>query len=87
MTCIRAFDAFVNYQNGTEPLEFYGNLKDITEVVKTGWLMASLVIGDALVVSNLYEYLIGSIEICYRYTGCGSSGIAGRGSSFSLSVP
>lgn len=52
MTCIRAFDAFVNFQNGTQPLEFYGNLKDITEVVKTGWLMASLVIGDALVVSK-----------------------------------
>lgn len=51
MTCIRAFDAFVNFQNGTAPLEFYGNLKDITEVVKTGWLMSSLVIGDALVVS------------------------------------
>lgn len=52
MTCIRAFDAFVNFQNGTQPLEFYGNLKDITEVVKTGWLMASLIIGDALVVSK-----------------------------------
>ena len=54
MTCIRAFDAFVNFENGTQPLEFYGNLKDITEVVKTGWLMASLCIGDALVVSTLH---------------------------------
>ncbi|EPS94468.1 hypothetical protein FOMPIDRAFT_1134324 [Fomitopsis schrenkii] len=54
LTCIRAFDAFVNFQNGTAPLEFYGNLKDITEVVKTGWLMSSLVIGDTLVIYRLW---------------------------------
>ena len=52
MTCIRAFDAFVNFENGAQPLEFYGNL--VKEVVKTGWLMASLCIGDALVVSTLH---------------------------------
>ncbi|KAH9934353.1 uncharacterized protein B0H18DRAFT_556634 [Fomitopsis serialis] len=54
LTCIRAFQAFVHFEDGTDPLAFYGDLKQMTEVVKTGFLMTSLVIGDAMVIYRLW---------------------------------
>ncbi|OBZ73540.1 hypothetical protein A0H81_05883 [Grifola frondosa] len=57
MTVIRAFDAFINFEGGTQPLLFYGNLSDITEVVKTGFLMTSLVVGDAMIILPSVDYL------------------------------
>jgi hypothetical protein len=50
LTCIRLFQAFVLFQKGTATLAFYADLTQRTEVVKTGFLMASLVIGDAMIV-------------------------------------
>ncbi|TFY55054.1 hypothetical protein EVJ58_g8491 [Rhodofomes roseus] len=54
LTCIRMFQAFVYFEGGTNPIAFYGNLKQLTEVVKTGFLMASMVIGDAMVIYRLW---------------------------------
>ncbi|KAK0461851.1 uncharacterized protein EV420DRAFT_1628289 [Desarmillaria tabescens] len=53
-TVIRLFDAFVTFEDGKQPLEFYANLSHITEVVKTGFLMASLVIGDSMIIYRLW---------------------------------
>ncbi|PBL02837.1 hypothetical protein ARMGADRAFT_1006162 [Armillaria gallica] len=53
-TIIRLFDAFVTFEGGKQPLEFYANLSHITEVVKTGFLMASLVIGDSMIIYRLW---------------------------------
>jgi len=52
LTFIRLFEAFV--LSGQTPLDFYGDLKQITEVVKTGFLMASLVIGDSMIIYRLW---------------------------------
>ncbi|KAH9841057.1 uncharacterized protein C8Q71DRAFT_743055 [Rhodofomes roseus] len=54
LTCIRTFQAFVYFEGGTDPIAFYGNLKQLTEVVKTGFLMASLIIGDTMVIYRLW---------------------------------
>ncbi|THU83765.1 hypothetical protein K435DRAFT_843915 [Dendrothele bispora CBS 962.96] len=53
-TVIRLFDAFVNFENGSKPLEFYADLSQLTEVVKTGFLMATLVIGDTMIIYRLW---------------------------------
>lgn len=50
-TVTRVFQAFVHYENGTAPLAFYADLAQLTEVMKTGFLMASLIVGDAMIVS------------------------------------
>ncbi|KAF8213915.1 hypothetical protein K438DRAFT_1563866 [Mycena galopus ATCC 62051] len=50
LTVDRSFLAFVYFENGSLPIAFYGDLSHITEVVKTGFLSASLVIGDVLIV-------------------------------------
>lgn len=57
-TATRLFQAFVNYNGGTMPLAFYADLSQITEVVKTGFLMACLIICDAMIVSGLALYLV-----------------------------
>ncbi|KAJ6464063.1 hypothetical protein C8R45DRAFT_911371 [Mycena sanguinolenta] len=54
ITVDRAFLAFFHFENGTFPLGFYGDLSQITEVVKTGFLMASLTIGDLLIIHRLW---------------------------------
>ncbi|KAJ6464060.1 hypothetical protein C8R45DRAFT_507451 [Mycena sanguinolenta] len=54
ITVDRAFLAFFHFEDGTFPLGFYGDLSQITEVVKTGFLMASLTIGDLLIIHRLW---------------------------------
>ncbi|KAJ7083261.1 hypothetical protein C8R44DRAFT_822626 [Mycena epipterygia] len=54
LTVDRSFLAFLQFENGTFPLGFYGNLSQVTEVVKTGFLMATLTIGDALIIHRLW---------------------------------
>ncbi|KAJ7464986.1 hypothetical protein B0H11DRAFT_2050418, partial [Mycena galericulata] len=54
LTVDRSFLAFIHFENGTFPLGFYGDLAQITEVVKTGFLMATLTIGDALIIHRLW---------------------------------
>ncbi|KAF7324333.1 hypothetical protein MSAN_02524200 [Mycena sanguinolenta] len=48
----RAFSAFIRFPLG--PLEFYGNLAETTQVVKTGFLVGTLAIGDALIIHRLW---------------------------------
>ncbi|KAJ7325471.1 hypothetical protein DFH08DRAFT_941244 [Mycena albidolilacea] len=54
LTVDRSFLAFIYFADGTFPLGFYGDLSQITEVVKTGFLMATLSIGDALIIHRLW---------------------------------
>ncbi|KAF8161948.1 hypothetical protein K438DRAFT_1686197 [Mycena galopus ATCC 62051] len=54
LTVDRAFLAFIYFENGTFPIGLYGDLSQITEVVKTGFLMATLTIGDALIIHRLW---------------------------------
>ncbi|KAF5371760.1 hypothetical protein D9758_003564 [Tetrapyrgos nigripes] len=53
-TIIRLFDAFVNFKGGTQALEYYADLSQISEVVKTGFLMASLCIGDSMIIYRVW---------------------------------
>ncbi|KAF7371356.1 hypothetical protein MSAN_00771700 [Mycena sanguinolenta] len=50
----QAFLAFIHSPNSSGPLAFYGNLSEITEVVKTGFLVATVIIGDALIIHRLW---------------------------------
>ncbi|KZT01335.1 uncharacterized protein LAESUDRAFT_686826 [Laetiporus sulphureus 93-53] len=54
LTVTRSFDAFVYHEGGSNPIGFFGNLKQTTEVVKTGFIMATLVIGDSMVIYRLW---------------------------------
>ncbi|KAJ7325840.1 hypothetical protein DFH08DRAFT_816917 [Mycena albidolilacea] len=49
LDCRSILLAFIYFKNGTFPLGFYGDIPHITEVAKTGFLMATSVIGDALI--------------------------------------
>ncbi|KAJ7449042.1 hypothetical protein B0H11DRAFT_1822516 [Mycena galericulata] len=53
ITVDRSFLAFIP-ENGTSPLEFYGDLSQTTEVVKSGFLFATVVIGDVLIIHRLW---------------------------------
>ncbi|TFK38856.1 hypothetical protein BDQ12DRAFT_682617 [Crucibulum laeve] len=77
-TFLRLFQAFVTFNRGTTPLEFYADLTQTSEVVKTGFLMASLVIGDAMIIYRLwivwsYNRLVIIFPICtlMGLTACG----------------
>ncbi|KAJ6451268.1 hypothetical protein C8R45DRAFT_883357 [Mycena sanguinolenta] len=50
----QAFLAFIHSPDTSGPLQFYGNLSEITEVVKTGFLVATVIIGDALIIHRLW---------------------------------
>jgi hypothetical protein len=52
LTIDRSFLAFIYFENGTFPLGFYGDLSQLTETVKTGFLMAASAVGDALIVGS-----------------------------------
>ncbi|KIJ23882.1 hypothetical protein M422DRAFT_195396, partial [Sphaerobolus stellatus SS14] len=54
LTFKRAFQAFVTYKGGEAPLEFYADLTQRTEVVKTGFLIASLCLGDMMIIYRLW---------------------------------
>ncbi|KAH7906259.1 hypothetical protein BJ138DRAFT_1163063 [Hygrophoropsis aurantiaca] len=54
LTVTRLFQAFVLYNDGSAPLSFYGDLSQLTEIVKTGFLMASLIVGDAMIIYRLW---------------------------------
>ncbi|TFK39397.1 hypothetical protein BDQ12DRAFT_649823 [Crucibulum laeve] len=53
-TCIRLFQAFVIFDSGHSPLEFYADLSQTTQVVKTGFLMSTVIIGDAVMIYRLW---------------------------------
>ncbi|PBK79300.1 hypothetical protein ARMGADRAFT_1021592 [Armillaria gallica] len=78
-TVIRLFDAFVKFEGGTQPLEYYGNLSHITEVVKTGFLIGSLVTSDTMIIYRLwvvcgynYHVIIFPLATLIGLTVCGS---------------
>lgn len=56
MTMVRLFDAFVNFEGGKVPQLFYANLAHVTEAVKTGFLIATLITCDILFVSVSCSY-------------------------------
>ncbi|KAK7058229.1 hypothetical protein R3P38DRAFT_1196589 [Favolaschia claudopus] len=54
ITVDRSFQAFIFFENGTFPLAFYGDLSQITEVVKTIFMLTTVVIGDAIIIHRLW---------------------------------
>lgn len=54
LTVTRLFDAFVNFLDGQEPLLYYSDLSLTTEVVKTAFLIATLIISDILFIYRLW---------------------------------
>lgn len=51
MTIVRLFDAFIHFEQGQAPLLYYANLSMTTEVVKTAFVVSTLIISDILLVS------------------------------------
>ncbi|KAJ6447632.1 hypothetical protein C8R45DRAFT_1057447 [Mycena sanguinolenta] len=49
ITIDRAFVAFIHFSRSLGPLGFYADLSELTEVVKTGFLMATGIIADGLI--------------------------------------
>ncbi|KAJ7229430.1 hypothetical protein B0H12DRAFT_1193005 [Mycena haematopus] len=87
LTVDRSFLAFVYFENGSLPIAFYGDLSHITEVVKTGFVSAALVIGDALIVySRLWIIWSRNIYVCI-FPMCTMVGltICGGGITYQLS--
>ncbi|KAK7058220.1 hypothetical protein R3P38DRAFT_2681330 [Favolaschia claudopus] len=54
ITVDRSFQAFLFFQNGTYPLGFYGDLSQITEVVKSAFCLTTLIIGDTIIIHRLW---------------------------------
>ncbi|KZT00807.1 uncharacterized protein LAESUDRAFT_527375 [Laetiporus sulphureus 93-53] len=54
LTVVRLFDAFVNYEGGTKPLVAYGDLSFRTEVVKTAFLVMTILTSDIMIIYRLY---------------------------------
>jgi len=54
LTIDRLFLAFVIVDNGKNPVEFYGDFSQATQIVQTGFLLVSLTIVDALLVHRLF---------------------------------
>ncbi|KAJ6615212.1 hypothetical protein B0H10DRAFT_1950061 [Mycena sp. CBHHK59/15] len=72
LTVNRLFLAFVDVNGGTNPLTFYSDFSQVTEVVQSSFLLASLAIVDALFCSmglNLTETSAGSsIGVTYDFS-------------------
>ncbi|KAJ6612358.1 hypothetical protein B0H10DRAFT_300702 [Mycena sp. CBHHK59/15] len=54
LTVDRLFLAFVHFHNGTKPLQFYLDLSQVTSITKIGLLVATILIGDAIIVYRLW---------------------------------
>ncbi|KAF7371388.1 hypothetical protein MSAN_00775300 [Mycena sanguinolenta] len=54
LTVDRGFLAFIYLADTLGPLGFYGDLSQTTEVVKTGFLVTTLAIGDATIIHRLW---------------------------------
>ncbi|KAF7326470.1 hypothetical protein MVEN_02614000 [Mycena venus] len=54
LNVIRLFIAFHHWEDGVGPQRFYSNLSHITEVLKYGFLVASMLIGDSLIIHHLF---------------------------------
>lgn len=48
----RLFDAFIHYMGGKEPIIVYADLSRTSEVAKTGFLIITVLISDAMIVST-----------------------------------
>ncbi|KAJ7213734.1 hypothetical protein B0H12DRAFT_370626 [Mycena haematopus] len=64
LTVDRSFLAFVYFENGNLPIAFYGDLSQITEAVKTGFLTMALVTGDALIIHRLWIIWSRNMYVC-----------------------
>lgn len=49
----RLYAAFITFRGGTEPVLFFADEAQITNVVKTGFLVATIFIGDTMIVGLL----------------------------------
>ncbi|KAF8216299.1 hypothetical protein K438DRAFT_1953260 [Mycena galopus ATCC 62051] len=54
LTVDRSFLAFIYFENGAFPLGLYADVSHVTEVVKTAFLMATMALGDALIIHRLW---------------------------------
>ncbi|PCH42396.1 hypothetical protein WOLCODRAFT_73087 [Wolfiporia cocos MD-104 SS10] len=54
LTVYRLFDAFINYQGGAEPLIALADLSWRSEVVKTAFLVAAVLLSDIMIIYRLY---------------------------------
>ncbi|PCH38135.1 hypothetical protein WOLCODRAFT_58976, partial [Wolfiporia cocos MD-104 SS10] len=86
LTVDRLFDALIRFEGGKEPLAFYSNLSEPTEIAKTAFLIATLIVSDVLFIYRLwtvwsYNYYIIAIPSCAILGLC----VAGPGIVYQLS--
>ncbi|KIY50807.1 hypothetical protein FISHEDRAFT_37920 [Fistulina hepatica ATCC 64428] len=78
-TVIRSFDAFVYFYGGTQPLLYYADLAQTTEVVKTGLIISSILICDSFIIYRLwlvYDYNYWVIILpCMSWSGLVACGV------------
>lgn len=80
---MRLFDAFVNFKGGAEPIIAFADLSRSTEVVKTAFLVITVLTSDAMIVSTPFDPLVRRVRLSLaRSTACTSCG-AITGSSLS----
>ena len=85
-TIYRLFEAFVRLENRTAPALYYADLALTTEVVKTAFCFATLIVCDILIVRG--RNLAGWHSIWHLYsrlhrsTACGLSGVTTTSSSY-----
>ncbi|PCH44231.1 hypothetical protein WOLCODRAFT_138845 [Wolfiporia cocos MD-104 SS10] len=85
LTVTRLFDAFVNFMGGQEAMLYYMDLALTTEVVKTAFLIATLIVSDVLFIYRLwtvwnYNYYVIVLPICTVLGLC----VAGPGVIYQL---
>ncbi|KAH9934277.1 uncharacterized protein B0H18DRAFT_855057, partial [Fomitopsis serialis] len=66
---VRLFDAFVNFESGTAPSQYYSNLATSTEAIKTSFLIVTLIECDIMLIYRLwivwnYSYMVIFIPTC-----------------------
>lgn len=50
----RVYQAFILFHNGSEPLPFYSDLSQISELILTGALVFCVVVGDVMIIHRLW---------------------------------
>ncbi|KAL0563393.1 hypothetical protein V5O48_018675 [Marasmius crinis-equi] len=53
-TVVRSFEAFMSFNNGTDPTSYYADVSQPTYVIKTSLLFASVIISDTMMVYRLW---------------------------------
>ncbi|TFY69100.1 hypothetical protein EVJ58_g603 [Rhodofomes roseus] len=80
-TIIRLFDAFVTYNGGNTPLEYYASVWFSTETAQNTFLISTLILCDCMLVYRLwvvwsYNYVVAALPACTELGLCVAGPVA-----------